>query len=118
MYKFVINTSGGNLTTVASATGPNGANLIGATGWSFTVNSSTQFTVTHPLGQNIMNAFVYGVGASLSWMRTFSSTTGVAALAMSQDLAYTSCTFYGLSVQFLGTSTSPSTVNIFMLALL
>ena len=103
-YQVVIATSNGSLSSVTSATDPVGANLIGAAGWTFTIDSSTQFTITHPLGNVFIGAFTNGLNGSNVLTRTFSgNTTG--NYSMFQNSAFTSIIFYSLSGTLAGYAT-------------
>ena len=115
-YTVVINTENGSLTTVASATDPVGQNLIGASGWSFTVDSGTQFTIGHPLGNVVVGAYTNGVNGSNVLTRTFTgNTTG--NYSMFQNSSYNSMTFYSLSPTLGGYATvGLATLTIFFFA--
>ena len=103
-YQVVIATSNGSLSSVTSATDPVGASLIGAAGWTFTIDSSTQFTITHPEGNVFIGAFTNGLNGSNVLTRTFSgNTTG--NYSMFQNSAFTSITFYSLSGTLAGYAT-------------
>jgi hypothetical protein len=112
-----LNTSGGIVVSVASATSPTGANLIGAPGWSFTVPSTTQLTVVHPLGSNLLGAFSTGIGNTQTITRAFAGTSTI-QYAMIQNIAFTQVDFWALSAANAGYATSgTSTLTIFMFAL-
>jgi hypothetical protein len=115
-YTVVLNTVNGALNSVASATDPVGANLIGASGWSFTIDSGSQFTIGHPLGNVITSAWTNGVNGANVLTRTFTgNTTG--NYSMFQDSGYTSVTFYSLSGTLAGYATvGASTMTIYFFA--
>jgi hypothetical protein len=103
-YQVVLATSNGSLSSVTSATDPVGVSLIGAAGWSFTIDSSTQFTIGHPLGNVFIGAFTNGLNGSNVLTRTFAgNTTG--NYSMFQNSAFTSITFYSLSGTLAGYAT-------------
>jgi hypothetical protein len=115
-FTVVLNTVNGALNTVASATDPVGASLIGAAGWSFTIDSGSQFTIGHPLGNVITSAWTNGVNGANVLTRTFTgNTTG--NYSMFQDSGYTSVTFYSLSGTLAGYATvGASTMTIYFFA--
>ncbi len=100
-YKITIGTTAGVLSSITSAVGPDGSNLIGAVGWTFTITSNTQFTITHPLGQKVVGAFSIGMNATNALTRTFA---GIASsqVSMYQNLAFTQIDFYSLSASNMG----------------
>jgi len=114
-FTVVITTENGNLSSVLTATDPTGANLIGAAGWAFTVNSGTQFTIGHPLGNVVVGAFTNGLNGANVLTRTFTgNTTG--NYSMFQDSGFTTITFYSLSPTLAGYATVGSatlTINFF-----
>jgi hypothetical protein len=116
VYTIVINTSNGLLSTVASATDPNGANLIGAPGWAFTVTSATIFDITQPLGNVIVGAYTSGVNNTVVLTRSFvGNTTG--NYSMFQNSIYTGMTFYSMNPTNAGySSTGSSTLTLYFLA--
>jgi hypothetical protein len=116
VYTVVINTSNGLLSSVASATDPNGANLIGAPGWTFTVTSATIFDITQPLGNVIVGAYTSGVNNTVVLTRSFvGNTTG--NYSMFQNSTYTGMTFYSLNPTNAGySSTGSSTLTLYFLA--
>jgi hypothetical protein len=73
-YEVTLDFSGGVVTGVSSATDPEGNSLIGASGWSFTTNSTT-LIVNHPLSKRIINPESHGVNGSNILTRAFSGTT-------------------------------------------
>lgn len=115
-YTIVLNTINGAITSVNSATDPVGANLIGAAGWNFSVDSGTVFSVDHPLGNVIVGAFTSGLNGSNVLTRTFSgNTTG--NYSMFQNSSYNQITFYSLSGTLAGYATvGASTLTIYILA--
>ena len=115
-YTVVLNTVNGALNSVASATDPVGANLIGASGWTFTIDSGSQFTIVHPLGNVITGAWTNGVNGANVLTRTFTgNTTG--NYSMFQDSGYTQVTFYSLSGTLAGYATvGASTMTIYFFA--
>ena len=116
VFTVVINTSNGLLSSVASATDPNGASLIGAPGWTFTVTSATIFDITHPLGNVIVGAYTSGVNNTVVLTRSFvGNTTG--NYSMFQNSIYTGMTFYSLNPTNAGySSTGNSTLTLYFLA--
>jgi hypothetical protein len=114
-YIVVINTENGSLSSVASATDPVGQSLIGASGWSFSIDSATVFTIGHPLGNVWVGAFTNGLNGSNVLTRTFSgNTTG--NYSMFQDSSFTSMTFYSLSPTLAGYASvglATLTINFF-----
>lgn len=110
-----MNTTNGALDSLASATDPVGANLIGAPGWSFTIDSGSQFTIGHPLGNVIIGAFTNGVNGANVLTRTFTgNTTG--NYSMFQNSSYNTITFYSLSGTLAGYATvgaATLTINFF-----
>ena len=83
---------------MTSATDPNGNNLIGAAGWTFTIVSNTQFRINHPLGNIFVGAFTNGVNPANSLVTTrvfFGNSTGT--YSMFQDVSYTQIDFYSMS---------------------
>jgi hypothetical protein len=116
VFTVVINTSNGLLSSVASATSPSGANLIGAPGWTFTVTSATIFDITHPLGNVIVGAYTSGVNNTVVLTRSFvGNTTG--NYSMFQNNTYTGMTFYSLNPTNAGySSTGNSTLTLYFLA--
>ena len=115
-FTVIIATENGSLNAVTSATDPVGASLIGAAGWSFTINSGSQFTITHPLGNVIVGAFTSGVNGSNVLSRSFSgNTTG--NYSMFQNSGYTTMTYYSLSPTLAGyASVGSGSLTIFFLA--
>jgi hypothetical protein len=115
-FTVVIGTENGSLNAVVSATDPVGASLIGETGWNFTINSGSQFTITHPLGNVIVGAFTSGVNGSNVLSRSFSgNTTG--NYSMFQNSGYTTMTYYSLSPTLAGyASVGSGSLTIFFLA--
>lgn len=115
-FTVVINTVNGALSTVASAVDPVGNNLIGAAGYSFTVDSGSEFTIGHPLGNTIVGAFTNGVNGANVLTRTFTgNTTG--NYSMFQNSTFTSITFYSLSGTLAGYATvGASTLTIHFFA--
>jgi len=57
VYSMKLEFSGGNLiaSPFLAASDPNGNNLIGATGWTFTRDGNGSLTVTHPQGKWFVN---------------------------------------------------------------
>ena len=112
-YQVVLNTMNGNLDSVASATDPVGQNLIGAAGWTFTVDSGSQFTISHPLGNVVISSFTNGLNGTNVLTRTFTgNTTG--NYSMFQNSSYTTITYYSLSGTLAGYATvgvSTLTIN-------
>lgn len=115
-YTVVIGTENGSLNAVTSATDPVGANLIGEAGWNFTINSGSQFTITHPLGNVVVGALTNGVNGANVLSRSFSgNTTG--NYSMFQNSSYTTMTFYSLSPTQAGyASVGSGSLTIFFLA--
>lgn len=115
-YTVVINTSNGLLSSVASATDPNGASLIGAPGWAFSVTSATIFDITQPLGNVIVGAYTSGVNGAVVLTRSFvGNTTG--NYSMFQNSTYTGMTFYSMTPTNAGySSTGNSTLTLYFLA--
>jgi hypothetical protein len=115
LYNVVLATVGGNISSVTSATDPNGNSLIGASGWAFTVTSSTSFQITHPLGNVWIGAFSSGVnGANVLTKSFFGNTTGT--YSMYQDSAYTIITFNTLTptqAGYAASGVSTLTINYF-----
>jgi hypothetical protein len=92
-----------------------GVSLIGAAGWSFTIDSGTQFTIGHPLGNVIIGSFTNGLNGSNVLTRTFSgNTTG--NFSMFQNSSFNTITYYSLSPTLAGYATvglASLTINVF-----
>lgn len=116
IYTVVIDTLNGVLNAVSSATDPVGNNLIGVSGWTFTVTSATVFTIGHPLGNVITGAFTNGLNGSNVLTRTFAgNTTG--NYSMYQNSSFDTMTYYSLSATNAGYSTvgaSTLTIHFFV----
>ena len=116
IYKFVINTVGGGLSSVASATAPDGTNILNTGGWTETITSGTQFTVTHPLGQKIIGGQTVGINGAIALTRPFfSNSTGT--YSIQQNSSFTQVDFWSMSATQAGYAGSGnSTVTVYMLA--
>ena len=91
-YTVVVATVGGTISTITSATSPSGANLVGATGWAFTV-SGVNVAVTHPLGNTIFLGMSRGINAAnICHRQIIGSATS--QYAMFQNSASTVLTVY------------------------
>ena len=104
-YTITLATSNGALASVISATDPVCNDLIGATGWTFTVTSGTVFTMIHPLGNAIIGSWTNGTNGSNVLTRTFNgNTTG--NYSMFQNSAFTTVNWYSLNGTNAGYATS------------
>jgi hypothetical protein len=73
-YEVTLDFNGGVVTGVSAATDPGGNSLIGASGWTFSTNSTT-LIINHPLSKRIINPESHGVNGSNILTRAFSGTT-------------------------------------------
>lgn len=115
-YTVVIATVGGQLSSVTSATAPDGTSLIGVAGWTFTVAGVSQFTITHPLGNVITGASSNGVNGALVLTRPFSGLS-TAQYTLFQNSTYTTMNFYSMVAANSGyASTGTASVTIYFFA--
>ena len=110
-YTIVVSTAGGLINTIQSATAPSGANLVGASGWSFSI-SGVNVAVTHPLGDTILLGTSQGYNPQIPiyWIRQYSGNT-TAVFSMIQNSTYTVVTFYANTSTNAGFSSSQSLSN-------
>ena len=78
VYKVVIATSGGIMSSITSATAPDGTNILNTGGWTQAINTGTSLlSVTFPPGLKLLGAFAQGIDASTSgYMRALSAVPG------------------------------------------
>ena len=104
------------MTTVASATAPDGSNLIGASGWTFTVvNPLSQFRVGHPLGDVFVGAWSAGINGTVVTRRAFFNF-GTTQYSMQENSSYNQIDFYNLSNTQAGYGTGNSTLTFYLCA--
>ena len=108
-YTIVVATAGGTISAITSATAPSGANLVGASGWAFSV-SGVNVIVTHPLGNTIIAGFSEGNNGGVVLIRPYSGTSA-AQFAMFQSSSYGIVTFYSNVATNAGFSSSATDTN-------
>jgi len=111
-YKIVVATVGGTISSITSATAPSGANLIGASGWTFTV-SPPNVIVTHPLGNTITSGYSEGNNTNIL-VRPYSGTSS-AQFSMFLSNSYQTVTFYSntaANAGFNGAATDANALTI------
>ena len=115
VYKFVINTNAGLMTSFASAISPDGTNILNTGGWTETVTSSTQLTITHPLGGKILLATSVGNSGASAITRPF-SFNNTSTYSSIQNSAFTQIDLYSMSAGNAGYSTTGvATVTVYLL---
>ena len=104
------------LSSVASATAPDGTNILNTGGFTETITSSTQFTVTHPLGAKIIGGQTVGINGAIALTRPFfSNSTGT--YSIQQNSTFTQVDFYSMTSSQAGyPGSGNSTVSVYMLA--
>jgi hypothetical protein len=116
IFTVVVNTLAGGLSTVASATSPDGTNLIGAAGWTFTVVSGSQFRIVHPLGDVFIGTNSAGINGAVVTRRTFTGNT-TSQYTMLENSTYTQIDYYTVTnVQGGYAATGSSTFTIYLMA--
>lgn len=116
IYSVVINTLGGSLSSVASATDPDGNSLIGASGWTFTVVSASQFRIAHPLGDVFIGSNSAGINGAVVTRRVFFGNN-TSTYSMLENSTYTQIDYYTVTaVQGGYASTGSSTLTIYLMA--
>jgi hypothetical protein len=111
-YEITLEVSSGSVTTVLSAIGPDGSSIVGATGWTFNV-TSTSLTVVHPLAKKILNPYSYGVNGSNVLTRAFTGTT-TGTYSCFQNSSFSQINFYSLTsvnAGFAGTGDTTLTIT-------
>ena len=78
VYKVVIATSGGIMSSITSATAPDGTNILNTGGWTQAINIGTSLlSVTFPPGLKLIGAFAQGIDTSnTGYMRALSAVPG------------------------------------------
>jgi len=115
-YTVVVATIGGTIRAITSATAPSGANLVGATGWAFAI-SGNNIAVTHPLGNTIYFAAVFGsfnAGTTNRLIRPYNGNS-MATLSFYQNSTDTVVTFYANTSTNAGYSEITSNANAFQI---
>ena len=106
-YEIELQFSGGAVSGVNYVTGPDGSNIQGASGWSFTT-TSTSLTINHPLGKKIINPASHGQNGSNILTRAFSGTT-TSNHSCFQNSSFTQVNFYSLTAINTGCAGSGTT---------
>ena len=112
-YKIVVATTGGTISGITSATGPSGANLIGLSGWSFSV-SPPNVVMTHPLGNTLISFYSLGLGATTTTYRPYTGNSGAQFSAIG-NTAFNQITFYSntaANTGFNGAGTDANALTI------
>ena len=111
-YKIVCGVSGGNVSSITSATSPSGLNLIGRAGWTIGITGLT-VNVTHPLGDTIFLGTSQGINplsGGFVWIRQYTAST-ISTFAMNQNNNYTVVSFYSNTSTNAGFNSSQTISN-------
>jgi len=97
--------NGGSIDAVSpftAAEDPDGNDLLSALGWSFTRDSSSQITITHPIAQTAINFTTHAESSTNVFVTKAVSGLSGSDTSVEQDFATTSITITGLSPLFTG----------------
>ena len=115
-YTVTIGTTSGVISGITSAVAPSGLNLIGATGWAISF-SGNNIAVTHPLGNTIYFAAVFGsfnAGTTNRLIRPYNGNS-MSILSFYQNSTDTVVTFYANTSTNAGYSEITSNANAFQI---
>jgi hypothetical protein len=85
-----------------AAEDPDGTDLLSEPGWTFTRDSASQITITHPAAQTAINFVTHAENSTGVFVTKAVTGVGNAGTAVKQDFANVGITISGLTSTFTG----------------